>query len=154
MAKKKKNQLKRFNDAVLRWRRLLWLDNYDITVRFADEEKAKERTLKETNGADTEFAIFGTTETLPDYQTAIIEVVERELKGKTEDELDSMACHEMVHVLMAPFADVTWEMLHELPPEKREVYKIWRRKAQEELTSRLTGILTTLHRSPKRQNSE
>ena len=153
MARKKKGQFKRFNDAVIRWRWLLWLNSYDITVRTADESRDKAKNTEEKHGETSEFAIFGTTETLPDYQTAIIEVVERELKGKTEDELDSIACHEMVHVLMAPFSDVTWEMLHEMPPEKREVYKIWRRKAQEELTSRLTSILTALHRSPKRQSS-
>ena len=153
MAKKKKGQLKLFNDAVVKWRWLLWLNSYDITVRTADESRDKARNAEEKHGETSEFAIFGTTETLPDYQTAIIEVVERELKGKTEDELDSIACHEMVHVLMAPFSDVTWEMMHELPPEKREVYKTWRRKAQEELTSRLANILTALHRSPKRQSS-
>ncbi len=150
----RKNQLKRFNDAVLRWRRLLWLNNYDITVRFADEKKAKERTLKESHGEDTEFAVFGTTETLPDYQTAIIEVVEAEIEVKSDYDVDGTACHEMLHVLMGPFSDVTWEMLHELPPAKREVYKKWRRKAQEELVSRLAGIITSLDRAPKGQVSK
>ena len=144
-----RKQLRRLRGACLKWRHLLWLNNYEFDIRFASEGGFDKRESKENHGEDSAFTIYAVTESSPEYMTARIEAKESETRHASDDALDSMACHEVIHVLMGPLDRVSWEMLHELPAQKREIYKKWRQNELEELASKLTNILRVLYKAPR-----
>ena len=128
-----KRSLGRWKKAVVRWRHRLYLNQWhlDISVRRIGKTKPTGSTGEWHPFAQTEYALA--------YKDASVTLNER-FQSSSEGEMDSKACHEMAHLVIAPLHVAALKVLDEVPKDKRPVFADWLREAVEETTSDLERV--------------
>ena len=138
------SNFERFKKACMYWKKIFKLDDYTFIFTKFDNEVVEEKNYNLNQSKASNFIICSTVDTSPEYRYAIIEVHENSFDGASNKDIDNKACHEVIHILMAPYASISWKLLQEIPSQERKVYKKWRKSEEEEFTSRLAGIICTL----------
>lgn len=136
--------LRRWKDACSKWVRLLWVGNYEVTYQILD---GPEHTMKGPHEA--EFVTVATASVRPEYFRALLSVQRNRVRECTDDELDENACHEVMHIVMAPLDTVLYDAVESMPAGRREGWHTRRAYELERVTSHLTTVTRFLHRSPR-----
>ncbi|KKN08407.1 hypothetical protein LCGC14_1057050 [marine sediment metagenome] len=133
----------------MRWKKIFKLDDYTFIFTKFDDEVINKKNSSLDQSKSSNFIICSTVDTSTEYRYAIIEVHENSFDDASNKNIDNKACHEVMHVLMAPYANISWKLLQELPSQERKVYKKWRKSEEEEFTSRLADIICSLKKTQR-----
>ena len=129
------NKKRTWTRLVKQWQRRLWLGLWRLDISFG---KAEKRGQAEREGNDIEGAAI---EYSPSYKKAQVTLNLAGTAGKSEKELDAMACHEMTHLLVGPLNVFAKSVIEELPKAKRDGYEQHRVELNEQVTSDIERIL-------------
>lgn len=135
----------RWRDACVKWVRLLWVGNYEVTYQILDDPVSEKREIDD----DGEFVTVATASVRPEYFRALLSIKRSRMRDCTDEELDENACHEVLHIAMAPFADAFYDLIEAMPKAKREGWRARRAYEHERVTSHLTTVVRFLHKSPR-----
>ena len=139
--RKEKRALKKFNAACVKWRRILWLGDFELTTVFADLNKKRD-----------EDSVYGTqaqNETEIKYGLITITGDESQIPMMDDESLDGTACHELLHTVLAPLGDLLHQIIEELPSSKQGPYYNWKSREIETVTTHLTRVVRDLYASPR-----
>ena len=134
--------LRRWKDACGKWIRLLWVGNYEVTFQILDGPEKHD-------GGDPEFVTVATAAVRPEYFRALLSIQRGRVRECTDDELDENACHEVLHIVAAPFADTLYEAVEAMPKARRQGWHARRIYEHERLTSHLTAVARFLYKAPR-----
>lgn len=137
--------LRRWRDACGKWVRLLWVGNYEVTYQILDDPANDQRP---PNG-EAEFVTVATASVRPEYFRALLSIARNRVRECTDDKLDENACHEVMHIVMSPFADTLYEAVEAMPKARRGGWHARRMYEHERVTSHLTTVARFLYRSPR-----
>ena len=129
--------LRRWKDACNKWIRLLWVGNYEVTFQVFDEPVDNQRP---PNGG-AEFVTVATASVRPEYFRALLSIARSRVRDCTDEELDENACHEVMHIVVSPFADAFYELIEAIPKARGEGWTARRMYEHERVTSHLTTVV-------------
>ena len=137
----KKNQQKRFYAACYKWLRLLWMGDFDLVVSLAD--------LNNDADADSNYRTNAEVEIQTRYKLITVVGDRAQITKMGDEELDDIACHEIVHAVVAPVGELLSTVIDELPAGKRSVYYDWKKRETETVTTHITNVMQNLHKAPR-----
>ncbi len=129
----------RLDAATTRWRARLWLNQYDLKIRFSDQKRRKGATE----------GVAAAMEATPRYKEMVIIVRKEWLEEAKPSEIEDVVCHEILHAVLAPLHDVAKAMLKRLQPGERAGFTEFLNKENEAVTTHLEHILRREARWPK-----
>ncbi len=137
----KKNQQRRFFHSCLKWLLLLGLRSHELTTDL-DE-------LNPDVNENSSWRDAATVETRSRYRTIRVTGDKKTISDMNDDVLDEIACHEIVHAVLAPLNELFTEVINQLPVGKRDTYDSWRSRELEEVTTHLEVTVRHLYKAPK-----
>ncbi len=139
--RKQKKALKKFNAACVKWRRLLWLGDFNLDVSLADLNPESDKNSAYRTHADSEIQT--------PYRLITIRGDTDQISNMSDSCVDDVARHELIHAVVAPLNELLNQIIEELPANKRGPYYDWKRREIEAVTTHLTDVTYVLHRAPK-----
>ncbi len=139
--RKQKQALKKFNAACIKWRRLLWLGEFTLFVELEDLNKKRDDNSSYGTQAQNETEIK--------YDLITIKGDINQIPKMDDDSIDSTACHELIHTVLAPVNDLLNQVINELPNSTQDPYYDWKSREVEAVTTRLTHVIRELYVAPK-----
>lgn len=130
----KRKARSRWKAAIRKWQNTLLLGGYALTLIY---DKPKEGVSELPSGG---WQWVASTETKPMYLQARITVSDDFLKDATVEEINVKAAHELTHVLLGQYDDLTKTLIEELPKAKREGYWDWRHRVVEFTTTHVARV--------------
>ena len=130
---------RRFFNARLKWLKLLHIGDWELRVSVGDVEQS----LGEN------FCVQAENTGQARYMQVVITGDFATIQGMSDDDLDDLACHEVMHSVIGPVAELLDEVITALPAEQRQTYNDWRNREVEGVTSHLTGVVQARHRAPR-----
>lgn len=132
--------MKKWINLCNKWINLLWLKDHEVRYKF----------LGEKSSSDTgNWAGVAEVEIQPRYRTALISAYKDVLNELSDGGMEDSACHEVVHILLAPLNEFVTEILDELPKSKRDGWDAYRDFVNERVTQHVTDVVCSLYRSPR-----
>ena len=128
---------RRWNAAVGKWKRVLWLTHWRIDTSIQDRQDATPNVSAATPAS---FGTIAQADTISCYRQSEIKLTRGSIASKNPKEMNESACHEVLHVVVAPYDAMVQEMLMALPQEKREGFEKWHDQAKEELVTHLQNV--------------
>lgn len=116
--------------AVRRWAWRLWLTDWDLTTEVAE-------TLKGEGSGEPAAEVS----CQPEYRQATVTAVRSYIR-EHPDEVDRVACHEVLHAVFSPLTMFVDHIVETMPNSMRVVTKESWRVHKESMTNRLEQILT------------
>lgn len=124
-----------------KWLRRLWLSDYCVDYRVSAEVSRREVDADTGEPIITAWQALAETQVVPHYQTAIITAHPDTLK-LPQREMETVACHEVAHIMLAETAVVVEALVGELPAGRRQGYKDWWYTVHELVTTRIENAAT------------
>lgn len=137
----KRADSKRWVETCDKWRRRLWVSDYRVDYRVSSEVA---RRVVDTDTGElvaTPWQAQAETQVMPQYRTAIITAHPDTLKMPQRD-MDTAACHEVAHIVLAETAAVFEALVAELPAKRRQGYRDWWHASHELVTTRIENVAT------------
>ncbi|KKK54999.1 hypothetical protein LCGC14_3079000 [marine sediment metagenome] len=127
--------------ATEKWLLLLWLPDFNISWYFNE-------IPDEDEGRDG-WKPIASVVAKPHYFDAVITADPAQLILMDDDDLDSKACHEVMHIVLSPYHEWGETMLATM--DKKEVlgYREYELVSNERVTSRLAQIVRKLFKNSK-----
>ena len=141
--KKSKDKYRRVKDkwikATEKWLKILWCNDFAITWYF-------DTIPDEENGRDG-FLPIASVVTKPQYFETILTADPVQLATLSDADLDTKACHEIMHVVLSPYNEWAEQAMRTM--DKKEIlgYREYESFANECVTSRLTQIVRRLYKN-------
>lgn len=126
-------RLQRWSRACIRWKKRLWLTDHD-TLHMINDDPHPDDTSHWQN--------IAVTQSNPSYRTAKLIAHGSALDSLDDDGLNGVACHELLHVLLAPLDHACREAIDALPKSQRAGWEALRVDALERVTVHLENVLT------------
>ncbi len=126
---------RRWRGAVSRARKRLWLEQHDVASNVVDE------MTNDHPGKSDEFESIAKTTSISHYMMANLAAKRSAVESKSDAELDELACHEMLHVVLSPITDFVETFLDDFPAEKKKVLEKWWDRTNERVTEHLTRVI-------------
>jgi len=139
MVTKKKRLLDRFTPLVIKWRNELWLRDWHYDISQVDD---LDLTSKEADRSEGSRKAAAQVRPSYRYRQAHFKVGENALRNCKAEELDTIACHETCHVVLAPITSFVQDIMEQLPEQAQDLaYARWA-EVHEDVTSHLTRAFT------------
>ena len=136
----KKQCAQRLYSACFKWLKLLWVEDFDLTVKIDNLNNPL------SSGA---FKTDAITNIETPYKLVTIVGDEESICTLSDRVLDETACHEIIHIILDPLHSLLEEVINKLPKSKREPYTNWTIRELESTTTHLTNVIRARHMSPK-----
>ena len=141
--KKPKDKYRRVKDrwikATEKWLKILWCTGFAITWCF-------DTIPDEENGRDG-FIPVASVVTKPQYFEVVITADPVQLVTLSDADLDTKACHEIMHIVISPYTEWGEQMMKTMSRTKLSGYREYESFAHERVVSRLTQIVRRLYKN-------
>lgn len=121
----KREQRRKWKAAVHRWQERLLLNGFSFTLIY---DQPEEGASELPSGA---WQWVGSVETKPMYLQARITISDEFLKSASDDDINVKAAHEVSHILLGQYDDMTKAIIEELPKAKQQGYWDWAHRVRE-----------------------
>ncbi len=132
-------QRRKWKSAVRRWQERLKLGGYNIVIEYLDAEGEKLEGGSELPSDSWEWS--AKAETKPMYLQARLKVTDRFLMDATDEQIDTTAAHELVHVLTGQLSDFMKALIEELPKGRQQGYWDWWHRVNEFTTTHIGRVV-------------
>lgn len=136
----RKQCVQRLHSACFKWLKLLWVGDFDLTVKVDDLNNPSSTGSFKTDAKTN-------VETL--YKLVTIIGDEESIRTMNDRVLDETACHEIIHIILDPLHSLLEEVINKLPKAKHEPYMNWMVRELESTTTHLTNVIRARHMSPR-----
>ena len=141
--KKPKDKYRKVKDKWIesteKWLKILWCEEFAITWYFStipDEE----------NGRDG-FVPIASVVTKPQYFEVVIIADPVQLATLSDEDIETKACHEVMHVVLSPYAEWGEQMMSTMGKKEVLGYRTYESFVHERVVSRLTQIVRRLYKN-------
>lgn len=136
----KKQCAERLYTACFKWLKLLWVGDFDLIVKVDDLNDPSS-----TGAFKTDAKANITTP----YKLITITGDEESIRTMNDREIDELACHEIMHIILDPLHELLLEVISKLPKAKHEPYTNWLTRELESTNTHLTNVARALYKAPK-----
>lgn len=133
-----KAQRKKWKAAVTKWQKRLFLEGYNIAIEYYDD--AKEIAGRSELPSES-WEWVARIETKPMYLQARMKVADSFLCDASDEDIDTKAAHELVHVLTGQVSDFMSALIQELPKGRQQGYWDWWHRVNEFTTTHISRVV-------------
>ena len=116
-----------------------WVERFGLAKDHKVEHEFVDKADLTKRGANVLYA--ASVSSLPEYKDHLVDVGLPWLHMTDKDDINKVSCHEAVHMVTSPTYSLAHSIIDELPVGKRDVYREWWKRENEEVTTQLTNIL-------------
>ena len=131
-------QRRKWKAAVLKWQNRLLLNGYHILIEYIEGDDDDDVGQSDLNGA---WECIAKIETKPMYLEASLKVANSFLRGASDEDIDTKAAHEVVHILTAQMGDFMGALIEELPKGRQQGYWDWWHRVNEFTTTHISRVV-------------
>ena len=133
-----RQQRAKWKAAIRRWQKKLLLDGYAITIEYIKDGEEIEGS---SDLPSSSWGWVAKAEIKPMYLQARLKVADSFLRNASDDDIDTKAAHELIHVLIGQIDDFVSNLVAELPNSRRQGYWDWWHRVNEFTATHIARVV-------------
>lgn len=134
-----RSQRRKWKAAVLKWQNRLLLNGYSIEIEYCDPDA--DGIVGKSELPSDAWEWVAKMETKPMYLKARVKVANSFLRSASDEDIDTKAAHEVVHILTAQMSDFMGALIEELPKGRQQGYWDWWHRVNEFTTTHISRVV-------------